>query len=70
MKTDDEKERNERIDKLIDLLSRMGVKADIKDLETCLSDEHWFNKDQTEEDYQKEQAAWLAKVAQKKKPAR
>lgn len=69
MKTDDEKERNERINKLIDLLSQEGVRTGNMDIDTCLSDDTWHNRDQTEEAYRKEQEAWLKNVIQKKKPA-
>ena len=70
MKQDDEKERNKRIEKLIDILSQSGVSKKAKNIDDCLSDESWFNRDQTEDVYQKEQKAWLKKVAEKKnKPA-
>ena len=64
MKPKNEKERNERIDKLINVVTRFGVSEGKKDLEDCLSDENWLNRDQTEDDYQREQAAWLKKVAE------
>lgn len=69
MKSGDEKERNGRIEKLIDLLSQKGAQTGNKDIGTCLSDENWHNRDQTEEEYRKEQEAWLKKVAKTKKPA-
>lgn len=67
MKHDDEKERNNRIDKLIKMLCRIGIRTKKISLEESQSDESWFNRDQTEEDYQKEQADWLKRVAEKKK---
>lgn len=67
MKQDDEKARNNRIDKLIAMLRGNGTRRKSKSLEESQSDENWFKKDQTEEDYQKEQAAWLKRVAEKKK---
>lgn len=63
----DEKERNERIDKLIRMLIENGTRLDNKDLSVLIAEDDCHNKHQTEEDYQKEQAAWLESVKRKKK---
>ncbi|MBU1170318.1 MAG: hypothetical protein KKD44_12215 [Proteobacteria bacterium] len=55
----DEKERNDRIDKLIRILTENGTRLNNVSLNTLLENEHCHNRFQTEEDYQKEQADWL-----------
>lgn len=69
MNMSDEKERNERIEKLIRMLSEGGTHLKNRDLKTILDDEHCHNRHQTEEDYQKEQAAWLKRVSIRKNKA-
>lgn len=67
MKNNDEKERNERLDKLIRMLTESGTRLKNKALSEILEDDGCHNKHQSEEAYQKEQAAWLETVARRKK---
>ncbi|GAB6095946.1 hypothetical protein JCM14469_21990 [Desulfatiferula olefinivorans] len=66
MKNSDEKERNERLDKLIRMLTECGTRLKNKALSELLEDDRCHNKHQSEDEYQKEQAAWLEAVRRRK----
>lgn len=67
MKLDDEKERNEKIDKLIDFFKKTGVFTKREKLGEMMKKEDFHNKYQTEARYQEEQAEWLKKIKDRKK---
>lgn len=67
MKTTDEKERNETVDKIIQLLSALGQHGTPRSLTEFLVKEKEVSGLKSEEDYQKEQAEWLESVKRRKK---
>lgn len=67
MKIENDKERNERIERLIQFLSGSGNTLKNKGVDAYLEDDQCHNKHQTEEEYLEEQAHWLCAVNKKKK---
>jgi predicted subunit of tRNA(5-methylaminomethyl-2-thiouridylate) methyltransferase len=66
MKQQDEKERNETVEKIINLLSGFGKSLTPRNLAEFLDKEKKASGSKSEEDYQKEQAEWLENVKKRK----
>lgn len=67
MKTTDEKERNEIVDKIVKLLSGLGQHGTPRNLTEFLDKEKEVSGLKSEEEYQKEQNEWFESVKRRKK---
>ena len=66
MKNKDEKERNETLVKIIQMLRSMGKSTKVRKLSDFLDEQKQNGAMNSEEDYQKEQAHWLESVRKRK----
>lgn len=67
MKTTDEKERNELVDKIVKLLSGLGYHGNPQSISEFLEKEKEVSGIKSEVDYQREQSEWLEAIKKRKK---